>query len=173
MESAPDDFPTARSARLKPASPVCWWKGRNDAGHLPADAEQSRRGMQPEDFARAGDERQRGEIQGALEEPRSRLLVMETYGASGRVLRYAHNFGKCYGVPMAALRCSPSSCCAARRRSANCAPTANGSTASTTSRRSRAYLEELATRERPARWCSGCPQPANANTAGAPVVRRG
>ena len=38
-------------------------------------------------------------IQGALEELRSRLLVMETYGASGRVLRYAHNFGKCYGVP--------------------------------------------------------------------------
>jgi hypothetical protein len=39
------------------------------------------------------------EIQGALEELRSRLLVLETYGASGRVLRYAHNFGKCYGVP--------------------------------------------------------------------------
>ena len=39
------------------------------------------------------------EIQGALEELRGRLLVMETYGASGRVLRYAHNFGKCYGVP--------------------------------------------------------------------------
>lgn len=38
-------------------------------------------------------------IQGALEELRSRLLVLETYGASGRVLRYAHNFGKCYGVP--------------------------------------------------------------------------
>ena len=38
-------------------------------------------------------------IQGALEELRSRLLVMETYGASGRVLRYAHNFGQCYGVP--------------------------------------------------------------------------
>ncbi len=39
------------------------------------------------------------EIQGSLEELRGRLLVMETYGASGRVLRYAHNFGKCYGVP--------------------------------------------------------------------------
>ncbi len=39
------------------------------------------------------------EIQGALEELRSRLLVVGTYGASGRVLRYAHNFGKCYGVP--------------------------------------------------------------------------
>ena len=39
------------------------------------------------------------EIQSALEELRSRLLVLETYGASGRVLRYAHNFGKCYGVP--------------------------------------------------------------------------
>jgi len=39
------------------------------------------------------------EIQSALEALRSRLLVLETYGASGRVLRYAHNFGKCYGVP--------------------------------------------------------------------------
>ena len=39
------------------------------------------------------------EVQSALEELRSRLLVLETYGASGRVLRYAHNFGKCYGVP--------------------------------------------------------------------------
>ncbi|MFT3849316.1 MAG: YceH family protein [Propionivibrio sp.] len=39
------------------------------------------------------------EIQSALEELRSRLLVLETYGASGRVLRYAHNFSKCYGVP--------------------------------------------------------------------------
>lgn len=39
------------------------------------------------------------EIQGALEELRSRALVLETYGASGRVLRYAQNFGKCYGVP--------------------------------------------------------------------------
>lgn len=39
------------------------------------------------------------EIQGALEELRGRSLVLETYGASGRVLRYAQNFGKCYGVP--------------------------------------------------------------------------
>ena len=39
------------------------------------------------------------ELQAALEELRSRSLVLETYGASGRVLRYAHNFGKCYGVP--------------------------------------------------------------------------
>ena len=39
------------------------------------------------------------EIQSALETLRSRLLVLETYGASGRVLRYAHNFGKCYSVP--------------------------------------------------------------------------
>jgi len=39
------------------------------------------------------------EIQGALEELRSRLLVLETFGASGRVLRYAQNFAKCYGVP--------------------------------------------------------------------------
>jgi hypothetical protein len=40
------------------------------------------------------------EIQAALEELRGRLLVLETYGASGRVLRYAQNFGKCYGLPV-------------------------------------------------------------------------
>jgi len=43
------------------------------------------------------------EIQGALEELRGRLLVLETYGASGRVLRYAQNLGKCYGVPLASV----------------------------------------------------------------------
>ena len=43
------------------------------------------------------------EIQAALEELRSRVLVLETYGASGRVLRYAQNFGKCYGLPAASV----------------------------------------------------------------------
>jgi uncharacterized protein YceH (UPF0502 family) len=43
------------------------------------------------------------ELQAALEELRSRTLVLETYGASGRVLRYAHNFGKCYGLPLASV----------------------------------------------------------------------
>lgn len=43
------------------------------------------------------------EIQSALEDLRGRLLVLETYGASGRVLRYAHNFGKCYGLPAASV----------------------------------------------------------------------
>ena len=43
------------------------------------------------------------EIQAALEELRSRTLVLETYGASGRVLRYAQNFGKCYGLPAASV----------------------------------------------------------------------
>lgn len=42
------------------------------------------------------------EVQGALEELRSRTLIMESYGASGRVLRYAHNFVKVYDVPAAA-----------------------------------------------------------------------
>ena len=42
-------------------------------------------------------------IQSALEELRGRLLVLETYGASGRVLRYAQNLGKCYGVPLASV----------------------------------------------------------------------
>lgn len=39
------------------------------------------------------------EIQATLEELRSRTLVIDTFGASGRVLRYAHNFGKVYGLP--------------------------------------------------------------------------
>ncbi|MBS1227373.1 MAG: hypothetical protein H6R17_650 [Proteobacteria bacterium] len=43
------------------------------------------------------------EIQAALDELRGRLLVLETYGASGRVLRYAQNFGKCYGLPAASV----------------------------------------------------------------------
>lgn len=43
------------------------------------------------------------EIQAALEELRGRALVLETYGASGRVLRYAQNFGKCYGLPLASV----------------------------------------------------------------------
>ncbi|MCM8611055.1 DUF480 domain-containing protein [Accumulibacter sp.] len=43
------------------------------------------------------------EIQQALENLRRRALVLETYGASGRVLRYAHNLGKVYAVPAAAV----------------------------------------------------------------------
>lgn len=43
------------------------------------------------------------EVQAALEELRGRTLVVETFGASGRVLRYAHNFRKVYGVPAAAM----------------------------------------------------------------------
>ena len=44
-----------------------------------------------------------GEIQASLEELRGRLLVIESYGASGRVLRYAHNFARVYGVASAAV----------------------------------------------------------------------
>jgi hypothetical protein len=43
------------------------------------------------------------EVQGALEDLRSRTLIMESYGASGRVLRYAHNFAKVYDVPAAGV----------------------------------------------------------------------
>lgn len=43
------------------------------------------------------------EVQATLEELRGRTLIMESYGASGRVLRYAHNFGKVYGLPSAAV----------------------------------------------------------------------
>lgn len=39
------------------------------------------------------------EVQAALEALRGRNLVLETYGASGRVLRYAHNFTRSYGLP--------------------------------------------------------------------------
>lgn len=42
------------------------------------------------------------EVQTTLEALRSRTLIMESYGASGRVLRYAHNFAKVYNVPAAA-----------------------------------------------------------------------
>jgi uncharacterized protein len=43
------------------------------------------------------------EVQSALEELRGRTLIMESYGASGRVLRYAHNFAKVYEVPSAGM----------------------------------------------------------------------
>lgn len=43
------------------------------------------------------------DLQSALDELRSRLLVVESYGASGRVLRYAHNFGKYYALPAASV----------------------------------------------------------------------
>lgn len=43
------------------------------------------------------------EIQATLEELRHRALVMETYGASGRVLRYSHNFAKVYDLPATAV----------------------------------------------------------------------
>jgi uncharacterized protein YceH (UPF0502 family) len=43
------------------------------------------------------------EVQSALEELRARTLIMESYGSSGRVLRYAHNFAKVYDVPAAGM----------------------------------------------------------------------
>jgi uncharacterized protein YceH (UPF0502 family) len=43
------------------------------------------------------------DVQAGLEALRGRTLVIESFGASGRVLRYAHNFGKVYGVPSAAV----------------------------------------------------------------------
>ncbi len=44
-----------------------------------------------------------GEVQATLEDLRGRTLILESYGASGRVLRYAHNFAKVYAVPSAAV----------------------------------------------------------------------
>lgn len=43
------------------------------------------------------------EVQSTLETLRGRTLIMESYGASGRVLRYAHNFAKVYDVPAASM----------------------------------------------------------------------
>ena len=43
------------------------------------------------------------EVQATLDALRSCLLVIESYGASGRVLRYAHNFGKVYALPAASV----------------------------------------------------------------------
>lgn len=43
------------------------------------------------------------EVRAALETLRQRDLVQETYGASGRVLRYAQNFAKVYGLPAASV----------------------------------------------------------------------
>ncbi len=43
------------------------------------------------------------EVQTCLEALRGRTLIMESYGASGRVLRYAHNFAKVYDVPAAGV----------------------------------------------------------------------
>lgn len=42
------------------------------------------------------------EVQGALEELRGRTLVVESYGASGRVLRYAQNLDRVLKLPPAA-----------------------------------------------------------------------
>jgi uncharacterized protein YceH (UPF0502 family) len=43
------------------------------------------------------------EILAGIEALRGLNLVVETYGASGRVPRYAHTFAKIYGVPSAAV----------------------------------------------------------------------
>jgi len=43
------------------------------------------------------------EVQAALDELRERELISDSYGASGRVIRYAHHFRKVYGVPGASV----------------------------------------------------------------------
>ncbi|MFA5081180.1 MAG: YceH family protein [Hydrogenophilaceae bacterium] len=87
------------------------------------------------------------ELQSTLDELRHRALVMESYGASGRVLRYAHNFAKVYGLPAAAvdllavlmLRGAQT----ASELRANCERLHHFADASAVE----AYLEELAERE--------------------------
>jgi len=43
------------------------------------------------------------EVQAALDELRERELISDSYGASGRVMRYAHHFRKVSGVPGASV----------------------------------------------------------------------
>lgn len=86
------------------------------------------------------------EIQAALDELRGRSLVLENYGASGRVLRYTQNFARVYGLPqpsvallaILALR-GPQTVSELR---ANCERLYRFDDASTVE----AYLEELAAR---------------------------
>jgi len=88
------------------------------------------------------------EVQSTLEELRHRALVMESYGASGRVLRYAHNFTKVYDLPAAAVDLmavlmlrGPQTASELR---ANCERLHHFADASAVE----AYLDELANRER-------------------------
>lgn len=123
-----------------------------------------------------------GEIQASLEELRGRLLVIESYGASGRVLRYAHNFARVYGVASAAVDLlavlmlrGPQTASELR---ANCERLHHFADASAVE----AYLDELASREagslarklprqpgaREPRWVHLlCGEPASLPTAGA------
>lgn len=123
-----------------------------------------------------------GEIQASLEELRGRLLVIESYGASGRVPRYAHNFAKVYGVASAAVDLlavlmlrGPQTASELR---ANCERLHHFADASAVE----AYLDELASREagplarklprqpgaREPRWVHLlCGEPASLPTAGA------
>jgi uncharacterized protein YceH (UPF0502 family) len=86
------------------------------------------------------------EVQAGLEALRGHTLIVESFGASGRVLRYAHNFVKVYQVPAAAadllavlmLR-GPQTASELR---ANCERLHHFADASAVE----AYLEELATR---------------------------
>jgi hypothetical protein len=120
------------------------------------------------------------EIQAVLEDLRHRALVMESYGASGRVLRYAHNFAKVYGLPAAAVDLlavlmlrGPQTASELRANSERLHHFADASAVE-------AYLEELADREagplavrlprqpgaREPRWAHLlCGAPAQASTA--------
>lgn len=101
------------------------------------------------------------EIQSALEVLRGRALVLETYGASGRVLRYAQNFGKCYGLPPASvallsilmLRGAQT----VSELRANCERLYHFDDASSVE----AYLEELAARSSAALVCRQAKQPGS------------
>ena len=44
-----------------------------------------------------------GEVQMALDELRRQTLIMESFGSSGRVMRYAHNLNKVLGLSQAHL----------------------------------------------------------------------
>jgi len=116
------------------------------------------------------------ELQSSLEELRARLLVIESYGASGRVLRYAQNFGKCYGLPQASVALlsilmlrGPQTVSELR---ANCERLYRFDDASSVE----AYLEELAERSSGALVCKLPKQPGSREyrwahlLSGAPVL---
>ncbi len=44
-----------------------------------------------------------GEAQSAVDDLRHRTLIVDSYGASGRVIRYGHNFGRVLQIPQSAV----------------------------------------------------------------------
>ena len=122
--------------------------------------------LQPEDRARAGDQRDRGRgagrgrcAEGAAPGVREQRLARHPLRAQRRP--------RARRCRRSRSRCWPRCCCAARRPAPNCAPTASGCTASPTSRRSKAFSTNWRS-DRPrraARWCVRLPRAPGAREA--------